>query len=142
MTGERKISEEKALKDFQSLLDYYDMEPDDLKDIKVDQGDVMQSFEYTKKRIVRAITKGRIEIKNEGGRPIIVHHLTGQEKKLEYKPVSGKAKLEMGKIESNNNERLYTLMGVLCGEGKTTIQGLEGPDLSLVEVLGNLFLLV
>jgi hypothetical protein len=145
MKEDMQISKETAKDQLDQLLNYYDLDPDDYKEIQVDGNSAGIAIDVSIKKITKAIMKGRLEITlDDNGRPFVVQHLVGRYKsvdKLTYKPITGSAKVEMDKRKGESNSKLYALMGSLSGEGAEIIQALEGPDLSLVESLGGLFLM-
>lgn len=132
---EYKLSEESASAILDKLIEYYEIDLDDLPSASKD------SIDATMKKLVKFIRKGRLEINTEDGIQCI-QTLRDGKTKITYKELCGKAKIAMGsKKETDHHGRLFALLGALS-DGETTIAQLKGPDLSLVECLGGLFLLV
>ena len=124
-----KLSEDSAQEQLNQLLDYYEI---DFNDIPTQQKD---SFEMIGKKLVKFIRQGRLEIKTEDGIQCI-QTLRNGTTTITYKELNGKAKTAMGtKSAEDGNGRIYALMGALS-DGETMIAELKGPDLSLVECLG------
>ena len=132
---EMKLSEESAQEQLNQLLDYYEI---DFTDIPTDQ---KNAFDMIGKKLVKFIRQGRLEIKIEDGIQCI-QTLRNGTTTIEYKELSGKAKSAMGtKSAEDGNGRIYALMGALS-DGEAAIIQLKGPDLSLAECLGAVFLAV
>lgn len=132
---ELALSEDSAAAQLDRLIDYYEIELDDLPPASKD------SIDATMKKLVKFIRKGRLEINLEDGIQCI-QTLRDGKTKIIYKELCGKAKIAMGsKIETDHHGRLFALLGALS-DGETAVTQLKGPDLSLAECLGGLFLLV
>ena len=130
-----KLSEDSAQEQLNRLLDYYEIDFDDIP------SDQAKSFEMIGKKLVKFIRQGRLEIKTEDGIQCI-QTLRNGTTIITYKELNGKAKTAMGtKSAEDGNGRIYALMGALS-DGETMITELKGPDLSLVECLGAVFLAV
>ena len=130
-----KLSEDSAQEQLNKLLDYYEI---DFNDIPIEQ---KNAFEMIGKKLVKFIRQGRLEIKTEDGIQCI-QTLRNGTTTITYKELNGKAKTAMGtKGPDDGNGRIYALMGALS-DGETVITDLKGPDLSLAECLGAVFLAV
>jgi hypothetical protein len=128
------ISEEIAVEQAGILLDYYDIDPEDLPD---DQQKIVDT--YTRK-LIKAIMRGRIEIKEIDGAPAITQ-FTKAGSTIAYGILGGKAREETSKVKDGNHYgKIYALLGSMSGIGKDAISALEGPDLTTAEALGMLFL--
>ena len=129
------LSEDSAQEQLNQLLDYYEI---DFDDIPTEQA---KAFQMIGKKLVKFIRQGRLEIKIEDGIQCI-QTLRNGTTIIIYKELNGKAKTAMGtKSAEDGNGRIYALMGALS-DGETMITELKGPDLSLVECLGAVFLAV
>lgn len=129
-----RISAESADAIFEDFLKYYEI---DLNEI---QGNQRRATESAISKIKKSIMDGQIEIMDDHF-TIVVHLRNAQ--RLEIRELDGKAKVEMGKRENEDlHGRLYAMMGSLSGLGFNAIQSLRGPDLTRVESLGIVFLLV
>jgi hypothetical protein len=131
------LSKSAAKNELQKMLDYYEIDIDDIEDKKM-KASIKQGYD----RLIKAVRYGRLEIKIEDGITVIQKLKSGNET-LEYREIDGTAKTEMaGKQEDDYYGKSYALMGSLSGMGETAIKKLKGVDLSLVEVLGMIFLSV
>ena len=134
---EYKISLQVAKENLQSMLDYYEIDIDE-----IDEKDVKKAIKSGYNRIIKALRLGRLEIKIENGITITQTLRNGTEK-LTYREIDGKAKTAMApKEEKDWYGKSYALMGSLSDMGETAITSLKGVDLSLAEVLGMIFLQV
>lgn len=139
-----KISEQVAMEQLDGLMDYYDLDLNDIKNSA--QRDAVESA-YN--RLVKAVRKGNLEFSPEATKDKnikIVQHLKkpiGESGTIEYRELDGKAKVAMkDKSDTDYYGRIYSLLGSLSGLGETAITGLKGSDLSVAECLGVLFLQV
>ena len=91
----------------------------------------------------RAVRKGLLEISlsKTGDLKIIQNLQKNPGKNIEYKEMTGEAKIIMGKASDDNNyEKAYTLLGYLSGLGIDGIKKLKAIDLSIAECLSAVFL--
>lgn len=133
-----KISEDSAMEIFQKILDYYELDPEDLGDVKV-----QKVFESNFGRALKAIRLGRLKVEIGEKGIEISQTLKDKNDVLDYQIISGKHKTQMaGEKEDDHYGKIYALTGALTGVGKSGILLLEGVDLSLAEVLGAIFLSV
>lgn len=128
------ISEKVAIAQVQVLYDYYDI------DIEEATGDQKTALQNANQRLIKAICKGRLTIEDKDGLKVTQVAKNGD--KLEYKEISGRAKLAMKAGDNENHRRMYQLLGFLSGVGDSGIAKLTGYDLSIAECLGLLFLYV
>lgn len=134
-TKKYKLSIENAQAELDKLLDYYEIDFDDLP------ADSKDAISAVLRKVVKFIRQGRLEIKIEDGIKCI-QTLRDNSYSITYKELNGKAKAAMGsKKETDQNGRIHALLGSLS-DGETVITKLKGPDLSLAECLGGIFLLV
>lgn len=131
---EFELTEEVALDQVHSLLDYYEIDVEALPEKASDGIDaVLES-------LVRSVRLGRLEINTEDG-IVCTQTLRNSETKIVYREIDGKSKTAMGKkMDNDNNGRIYAVMGALS-DGEGIIHKLKGPDIGLVEALGAIFLL-
>lgn len=136
---ENKLSKESAEKQVELFLDYYEIDIDNVPD-KQQKSLIKNGMG----RLVKAVRKGRLEIIVDDGSIKVTQTLAkNPDKKIEYPVLRGTHKTSMGdKGAEDYYGRAYALMGSLSGLGESAIEKLEGVDLSLVEVLGMLFLQV
>lgn len=131
------LSKESAEIQLKKLFDYYEIELDEM-----DDQDLKEKIEMGYGRLIKAIRKERLSIKTDGGIQVIQMTRDGKEM-ITYREIDGKAKTEMaGKNINDFYGRIYAMMGSLSGLGEAAIKQLKGVDLSLVEVLGFIFLAV
>ena len=139
MTETMVVSEEVAREHLQSFLDFYELEAELITD------SMKEGYDNALDRIIVAIKKGRLEIKEEDGLTLIQHlkKAPGEVKTITYGVLKGHAKVAMkGRSEKDFSGRMYALLGSLSGLGELAIMALEGPDLSLAECIGLVFLQV
>jgi len=130
------ISKEVARGQLEMLLGYYDLDAGDF------ENDTMKDlFETACNKLVKAISKGRLEIKEDEGLKITQHLRTGDE--LVYAEICGKHKTAMaGKKDGDQYGKIYALLGSMSGVGETGISKLTGVDISVAECLGFLYMQV
>lgn len=124
----------------EGMFEFLEIDVDEIEDAKLK--DMIKS---SRGRLIKAIRKGRLEVKTDGGFRII-QHLRFDEKKehsLTFKVPGAIAKKAMAdKKPEDFNGRIYAMMGSACGLGEAAIDKLDPVDLSTVEVLGAIFLSV
>jgi hypothetical protein len=133
---EYKLSKEAATDVFQGILDFYDI---DFEDIVNDQG--AEAAKTLRNKFIRAIRKGRIETNlhedSQKGFQIIQH--TMDDKEFAYNEYNAKAAEESDKGRGVSAAQ-YRLLGSLSGKGEA-VKKMRGPDLKLAEYIAVLFLL-
>lgn len=139
------ISEEVASDQLDLLLDYYDIEMEDFNEVKIDGASSKAAIQISVRKLTKAIRKGNLEITFNDGELFVTQKLIGkkyQRSELKYKPLGGSAKMAASKYDRDDfSGRMYAILGAMCGEGAPAIISLVGPDLSVAECLGGLFLL-
>lgn len=134
--GKYKLSKENAKNEIQKMLDYYEIDIDDIED-----KDLKRAIKSGMDRLMKAARLGRLIVENENG--FKVKQITRNNTEILYREIDGKAKMAMaGKDEKDYYGKSYALMGSLSGLGESAIAQMKGVDLSLVEVLGLIFLSV
>ena len=133
------ISEEAAVDQVVRLLGYYDIDVDRLT--SGDDSEMAAKFEMALDSVRDYFRTGQLELgEADGSKLTVIHHLRGGDT-LTYGEVSSKAKIAMERFDPQAGySRLYAFMGALCGIGKGAIEKLGPQDLSVVEVLGTVFL--
>ncbi len=138
--SEYKLSVVAAKEIFQEILDFYDI---DFEDIVNDQG--KEGAETLRNKLIRAIRKGKIETHMsddpEKGFQIIQNSSTGIT--LAYNEYNATSAEESDKGKGISAMQ-YRLLGSLCGKGTDYIKNrkiLRGPDLKLAEYIAVIFLL-
>jgi len=140
MEKENKLSLEAAEDQFELLTDYYDIDLDD-----EDDSDVRRANKSIKKKLVKAIQRGLIEIKEEEDTLNVYQYLIkpmdGIKSPIKYKEPSGLSKIAMKESgKEDHYGKMYNLLGGLSGEGKKPFLKMRGRDLSTAESLALLFL--
>lgn len=135
---ENKISLQTAKNELKKMMDYYEIEIDEIED-----NDLKKAIQQGYDRLVKAVKKGRLKIKIDEKGIIVIQTLKSTGKELHYKEINGEAKMAMaGKQVDDYYGKSYALMGSLSEVGETAIRQMKGVDLSLAEVLGMIFLAV
>jgi len=132
------ISEEIAEEQFETLVDFYNIDLSDL-----DDGDGEVASNSVKNKFIRALRWGLLEvIDGENGvevKQTLIKEIGGL-KELTYTQVNGRARKSLRKITCNY-QKMYTLLGVLSGHGAAVYDKMTGRDLSAAEGLALLFLI-
>lgn len=135
---ELKLSESVARQQLQDMLDYYEIDIDE-----IEEKEVKRAIKSGYKRLIKAVRLGRLDIKIEDGTIKIIQTTRSGNEKITYKEIDGKSKTAMAtKEEKDWYGKSYALMGALSGLGETAIASMKGVDVSLAEVLGMIFLQV
>lgn len=131
------LSEKVARQELDKMLDYYEIDLDE-----IEEKELKKAIKAGYDRLVKAVRLGRLTFEiTDGIKVIQTLRTTGE--KIEYREIDGKAKSAMaGKKDTDFYGKSYALMGNLCDVGETGILKLKSVDLSLVEVLGLIFLSV
>lgn len=133
------LSPESAQAELDKFIEFYELKRDNLNE---DQQDV---YDSATRSIRDAIIKGRIEIlEDDNGNVIVKQNLRKPgATPITYKVMTANAKRAMGgKKNQGDFDRLYNLMSSLSGLGNNAINQLVGPDMSTMENLGYLFLML
>ena len=136
------ISGESAKEQLETLMDYYDIDKDD---IEIEEGP--EAVQTLMNGLVRAIRKGRLEIKVDGdGKLLVAQHLKhppGDIDIINYNVVGQKARLAMDRVKSTKEqERMCAFMGSLSGFGSQGVSGLVAADMGTMNRLATLFSMV
>jgi hypothetical protein len=132
------ISKENAERVIQEILDFLEIDIDEIED-----KELKKMIKQNYGRMIKAVRLGRLEVKTAEGFRIIQHLRNDVDHKnsLIYRAPGAQAKKAMGeKLVTDFNGRIYALMGSACGLGEAAIDKLDPVDLSLLEVLGAIFL--
>ncbi len=132
------IQKKDAQAQLKLLTDFYDIDMDFIP------ADAQTGMELCTLGILKHIMRGRLEIKEENGRVIVVQNLVypvGDLKQLKYKNLGGIARLESDKGDKQN-EKVNYLLGSLSGGGPAEIEKLDGVDRGAAECVANLFFVV
>ncbi len=137
---ENKLSKEDAETQLQILLDYYEI---DIEDVKVT--DAKNGLEQTIDKTIKHIRRGRLEITMGDKLSVIQTMQQGKggetSEKIPYGILKGESKIAMkDKKGEDFHGRLYVMMASLGNINENDIKKFEGLDLSVVECLGALFL--
>ena len=136
------ISEEAAKDQLGVLLDYYDI---DKNDIEIEQGP--EALQTLMNGLVRAIRKGRLEISVGGeNKLIVVQHLKfppGDVTEIPYGIVGQKAKMAMDRVKaSKEQERKCAFMSSLAGLAPGGVDKFVAVDMGTMDRLATLFSMV
>lgn len=137
-----KISEESAVEQLDILLEFYDI---DKNDIEIEEGP--EAVQTLMNGLIRAIRKGRLEIKvDSDGKLLVTQHLQhapGDIDVVDYNIVGQKARLAMDRVKSTKEqERMCAFMGSLSGLGIQGVSNLVGADMGTMNRLATLFSMV
>lgn len=132
------LSKENAEKAFAIVEDYYDVDPSDYDE----RDNQFTAYMTIKKRLIRAIRKGRLEITEDKGKPVIVQHIenppAGVHKTVTWKVLTGSARIAVK--DDNASVRQQEFAGAMTNLDQSEIQQLQGPDIVLLEYLAAFFL--
>ena len=136
------ISEDSAIEQLDILMEFYDI---DKNDIEIEEG--VEAVQTLMNGLVRAIRKGRLEIKlDSDGKLLVTQHLKhppGDIADVDYSVVGQKARLAMDRVKSTKEqERMCAFMGSLSGMGVQGVSGLVGADMGTMNRLATLFSMV
>jgi len=134
---ENVISEERATEILNEFFDWYNFDVD-----VIDDEDTKPTLRTSILKMKRAIRQGLLEVEVTDTITItqnLKHEIPTVGKELKYKEIDGSSKVGI-KDSSQSVAKVYMFLGALCGEGLEVIQKLKGPDLSLAEALGFVFL--
>jgi hypothetical protein len=142
-----KIQKESAEEIFAELLEWYDIDEEDYKE----EEDGERSFRQAKRKIVKAICKGYVELdkkQNKMGEDVLYvrqnfkfkYHKAPES--ITYREVNGRAKSAVRSGKDGDFQKMYKFLAALAGEEERIILQLKGVDNGLSESLGYLFLQV
>jgi hypothetical protein len=132
----QQIDPADAQKQLDLLLSYYEIYPDD-----IDDADTKSMIKTTCNRVKRAIINGRIEV--EKGEKLIVRQRTFETENkttFEYGVVGAKVRRAM--TGTSGSKRMCIMMSSLSGLPENVFAQLEATDMSTMENLATIFLLV
>ena len=134
------ISEESAKKQLKIFNEYYEFKT------SLVPATSREAVDSAIDRILDAIINGRLTIRESSDGVELVQKFKfppGEKSEMTYGVLTGKTKVALKtKTEQDNFGKMYALVGSLTGIGDDGIQALKGPDLSLAECIGCLFLQV
>jgi len=143
MENKNIIPRDSAEQQVDLFLDFYDIDTDE------DASDTnhRNMLKASKNKLIKHVMRGRVEIsENDDGDVVVKQTLkfpVNDVDHLEYKVLGGIAKKQMKNAEdSDYSGKVYNLCGSLTGWTGNSIAKLKGVDLSVVECLGALFLVV
>ncbi len=136
----KELSKESATKVFDEILEYYDL---DFEDIVNDQG--KEGAETLRNKLVRSIMNGRVEtnIDDDPEKGFQIIQNTRKGVRVVYNEYNAKAAEESDKAKGISASQ-YRLLGSLCQKGTDYIKSkknFNGADLKLAEYIAVLFLL-
>jgi hypothetical protein len=132
-----KLSEEAARDQMQSLLDSYDIEANDLE---IENGPEWVATVIN--RLVRAIRAGHVEILDNGQVRHNLVHPKADVTTITYRRLNGIAMKERDKAKGGAFEKDCAFMGSLCGSTASGMAKMDPIDISIMQRLGQLFMVV
>lgn len=155
-TKKIKVSKENAEEQLLLLEEYYDIDEEDFLDgVDVSESEAgeleaatREGYRMAKRRLLRAIMRGHLEIKEEDNSLLVVQTLRKPpaslgKSSITYNEVSGQAKIGMQKYKDNNlYGKMYAFLAGLSRLDESIFRNLRGADLSIAESLGAVFLRV
>jgi len=141
------IQEETAAEIWDDILDWYDIEEKDY----IDGEKLDRAYSTARKKIIRGICKGYVEVLKEENKlgdevMLIKQNFKNKYHKLAssvtYSEVNGRAKKAIRSGQDGDFTMMYKFLGSLCAEGEQNIEKLRGIDNGICESLGYLFLQV
>lgn len=148
MSKEPIIPRENAEEQLNLLLDFYEIEvEEEVLDEDEKDSKALESLEAIKRRLLKAIMYGRLEIREAPEDLEVIQHLRKPMKdgssELHWNGVSGTAKSSIKVGDSGTGMSvMYKLCAAMTGVSATHIMALKNLDLSTSEALCNLFLLM
>lgn len=146
-----KISKESAEEQLGIFNEWYDIDPEDFSEIAEGNQAAQNAFKVVTRKLIRAIRKGYLEIREESGKDgsptLIVEQSMSRPiedvGKVSYREVTGLARSAVKVSDSDNDTmKTYKLLGVLSGEDYRLFQKLRGADIGVCDCLGFLFMQV
>ena len=131
------LSEESATAQVMDLLSYYDIDVD-----RARRSDGENNLEVACKTLVEYVRRGQVEVgRDKDARMQVTVNLSRGDEVIEFCELGARHKLVMDRVkEGGNYTRIYTLMASLAGLPPSIIEKLPVKDLSVVEILGMIFL--
>ncbi len=128
---ESLISEENARKQFDSFLNFYDVD----LDLIDEDGKIKEMVE---RKLIKAIQKGKVEI-DDSSEEFLVRQKLRNGDEFVYHELDGRAKIKMDTYKGKH-ERLYGLLAVLSKQNISKVSVMSGPDLAIAEYISMIFL--
>jgi len=142
-----QVSRENAEKQLELLLDYYEIELE--KRLKSDDAEKAQAVaDSVQDILIRAITKGRLEIDEDpedGGIRIIqtLRRPVGEVSQIRYYEVTGRARTAIKDVEKGSiYNKMYSLLSAVSKQPIVVFHRMGGVDLTTAETLFTVFSLV
>lgn len=146
-----KLDEASAKAQLDLFFDWYDICREDFIDVESGESGGT-AFDKIEKRLLRAIRKGYVELKEEPRKDgtttlniyqTLTRAIPGVESPICYNEISGQAKLAIrGNAKTGQFAQLYLFLAGLSGESEKLFHKLGGRDGAIAECLGFLFLQV
>ena len=136
------ISHQAARDQVKILIDYYEIEPENMA-----KEEMKETMEMSISQLEKSVRKGRVTIEETDDGLTVTQKLKkplGEANVIEYKELTGAAKVEMEKNckVNHNYKKIYALCGAMSGLPESFFQKLRGVDMSDAESLGMIFLQV
>lgn len=130
--GEPLMGLDVAEAEFDRMCDAYGIS----RDLDAMGDEERKDFESTRKRFVRELQRGRVQLDTEG---LAAVHIAGREPIRFYRP-TGAVLIEMGKLDDGQIARLNRAMQAMTKSAPGTFAGLLVKDFNLCAGLAGLFL--
>lgn len=127
---ENVISEEVAIEQLVSFLDYFGMEIQEIESDAAAEGSI--------KGLISKIRKGYISIEMIEGAPVVKMPLQKSGEVLEFNEPTGRTSVVKNKYK-NSDDKLLGVLGQLCGKGYDIMKELKGLDRMNLLIVGGLF---
>jgi hypothetical protein len=141
------VSEENAEKQIELYYGWYDIDPVEFETLGKADNTVDVAYDIMHKRLVNAIRKGRVEIREEEvkGKPSLIVEQTlqfpvGDVEKIIYREIDGIV-VSMYQFGKNDNDDMknFKRLGYISGENYKLFQSMIRGDRKVIQTLGFFF---
>lgn len=136
------ISLETAEEQLGAWLDYYNLDPERLSDDEAEAADAICQ------RLIIYTRQGKLTFNDDGSCSHNLKQKEGVKRQVTYKPLKGIAKTQDKRGKKNESpeaarvRRIYSMMASLCNMPIKELLNFEAVDMSIVECIGFLLLIV
>lgn len=136
------ISKETAEEQLDAWLDYYNLDPERLSDDETEAADAICQ------RLIIYTRQGKLTFNDDGSCSHNLKQKEGVKRQVTYKPLKGIAKTQDKRGKKNESpeaarvRRIYSMMASLCNLPIKELLNFEAVDMSIVECVGFLLLIV
>ena len=133
---EYKLSEESAQAELGRLIEYYEV---DLDDVAPEQETAVNQI---MNRLLSAFRQGKLELKEDAEKGLqIMQHLKNGDT-ITFRELKGSDRTKLEIAGTDAVKRMHVLVGLLCGLGADAIGKLPAGDLRVTEGLAGYFLVL